>query len=138
MAQIQEIVEGSVVSVYQYTTWSISLTGLGDISSRSKLYFTVKSNLESADASKKTILQVEETAGLIYINGAAASDSSKATLVVDSATLGNITVTVDESVTGLSDQHGLYDVKMVTSAGTVSVLTISTFQIKSVITRAVT
>jgi len=136
-AQVAEIVEGSVISVYQYTSWEFSLTGLGDISARDRLYFTAKSNLDAVDASTATILQVEETDGLIYIGGAAADDALMGTLTVDDATLGNITVTVDDSVTGLANQSGFYDVKMITAAGTTQVLTISTFQIKSVVTKAV-
>ena len=136
-AVIAAILEGSVVSVYQYTTWTISLTGLGDISARSKLYFTAKGNLDDDDDDDATILQVEETDGLLYIGGADADDSAMATLVVDNETTGAITVTVDDSVTGLDNQRGLYDVKMITAAGTVSVLTISTFKIVSVVTKAV-
>jgi hypothetical protein len=135
-AQVAEIVEGSVVSVYQYTTWSFSLTGLGDISDRTRLYFTAKGNLDDLDDDDATILQVEETDGLLYIGGADASSSDLATLVVDNETLGNITVTVDDSVTGLPNQHGLYDVKKVSATGT-TVLTISTFEIKSAVTKVV-
>jgi hypothetical protein len=137
-AQIADVLEGDVVSVYQYTTWTIALTGLGDVSGRSKLYFTVKGNLDDADASTATLLQVEETDGLIYIDGAAATDSAKATLTVDNETTGAITISVDESVTGLANQEGAYDVKEVTAAGAVNLLTISTFKIKSVVTKAVT
>ena len=126
-----------MVSVYQYTTWSFSLTGLGDISARDRLYFTAKGNLDDDDDESATILQVEETDGLLYIGGEAPSLATLGTLVVDDATLGNITVTVDDSVTGLDNQHGLYDVKMVTAAGATSVLTISTFKIQSVVTKAV-
>ena len=136
-AQIQDIVEGSVVSVYQYTTWSFSLTGLGDISDRDRLYFTAKGNLDDLDSDDATILQLEETDGLLYIGGAAPTLATSGTLVVDDATLGNITVTVDDSVTGLPNQRGIYDVKMITAAGAVSVLTISTFKINSVVTKAV-
>ena len=136
-AQIAEIVEGSVVSVYQYTTWSFSLTGLGDISARDRLYFTAKGNLDDGDDESATILQVEETDGLLYIGGAAPTLATLGTLVVNDGTLGNITVTVDDSVTGLGNQRGLYDVKMVTATGTTSVLTISTFKIQSVITKAI-
>jgi len=137
-AAIAEALEGSVVSVYQYTTWTIALTGLGDISARSKLYFTVKGNYDDADDEDATILQVEETAGLLYIGGADAADPLMATLTVDNETTGAITVVVDDSVTGLPNQHGAYDVKMVTASGTTEVLTISTFQIKSVVTKAIT
>ena len=137
-ASILSAIEGDMVSVYQYTTWTIALTGLGDISARSKLYFTVKGNYDDADDEDATILQVEETAGLLYIGGADAADPLMATLTVDNETTGAITVVVDDSVTGLANQHGAYDVKMITASGTTEVLTISTFQIKSVVTKAIT
>ena len=129
----------TAVSVYQYTAWTISLTGLGDISARTALYFTAKSNLDAVDASTATILQVEETDGLLYIGGAAviAPDNLLGTLTVTNETTGAITIAVDDSKTGLENQHGFYDVKMITAAGAQSPLTVDTFQIKSVVTKAV-
>jgi len=136
-ASIIAAVEGSVVSVYQYNTWEFSLTGLGDISGRAELYFTAKENVERADASAQTILQVEETAGLIYIGGEAASNPALGTLTVDDAALGNITVKIDESVTGIPSMDGRYDVKMITAAGDTQILTISVFEVLEAVTRTV-
>jgi len=127
-----------MITVYQYSLWSFTVVGLGDISDRSRLYFTAKSNLDAADASTATILQVEETDGLLYIGGAAADDALMATLVVDDETLGNITCTVDPSVTGLSAEIVFCDVKLVTAAGmALEPITTDTFQIKRVVTKAV-
>jgi hypothetical protein len=129
---------GGIVNVYQYNTWVIAITGLGDISGRDLLYFTVKEDIERADGSAQTILQIEETAGLIWIGGEAAANPALGTLVVNDAVAGNITITVDETVTGLPSMDGRYDVKMITAAGVASVLSISTFHILEAVTRAVT
>ena len=130
--------DGGVVNVYQYNTWVIALTGLGSLVGRSLLYFTAKEDVERADGSQQTILQVEETAGLIWIGGEAASNPALGTLVVNDAAAGDITITVDETVTGIVSMDGRYDVKMVTAAGVASVLSIGTFHVLEVVTRAVT
>lgn len=136
-ASVIAAVEGSVISVYQYNTWNFSLTGLGDITGRAELYFTAKENVERADASAQTILQVEETAGLIYIGGEKAANPALGTLTVDDAALGNITIKVDETVTGIPSMDGRYDVKMITAAGDAQILTISVFEVLEAVTRTV-
>ena len=133
-AQIVDVVSGSTITVQRLTSWSISLTGLGSLAGRTKLYFTVKSKTDDTDA--ESIFQVEETAGLLYLDGAAASDPTDATLTVDDETLGNITITANVDVTTMAAQIAEYDVKMVT-VNTVIQKTANTFKIASVITRAV-
>jgi hypothetical protein len=137
-ASILAALEGSVITVYQYSLWTFSITGLGDISDRSRLYFTAKTDLDSDDDEAATIVQLEETDGLLYIGGAAPTLATLGTLTVDDEILGNITGTVDPSVTGLPNQIGHYDVKRVTAAGVaLPPITINTFQIKSSVTKAV-
>jgi hypothetical protein len=102
------------------TTWTIGLT-VGDISTRDRLYFTVKQRADDADAD--AVLQVEETDGLLRFNGAAATAGDGAIAVTDAAT-GALTVTVAASTT----QNALvlsglkWDVKMATAAGVVEVM----------------
>lgn len=138
-AQIQDIVEGSMITVYQYSQWTFSITGLGDISDRSRLYFTAKEDLDSDDDEAATIVQLEETDGLLYIDGTAATNAALGTLTVDNETLGNISGIVDGSVTGIdAPKLGLYDVRQITVAGVaLPPLTISDFRVKSSITKAV-
>lgn len=138
-AQIHDIIEGSMITVYQYSLWEFSITGLGDISDRSRLYFTAKEDLDSDDDEAATIVQLEETDGLLYIDGAAADDALMGTLTVDDEILGNISGVVNPSVTGIdAPKLGLYDVRRITAAGVaLPPLTISDFRVKSSITKAV-
>ncbi len=95
-------VTGSTITVRAGDTWSIPITGLGNISGVTKLWFAVnKLGAEDADAQ----LFVEKTAGLVTLNGAEAEDSSLGSLTVDDASLGSITIEIDESVTDLDPQN---------------------------------
>ena len=126
-----------MVSVYQYNTWEFSLTDLGDVSGRTMLWFTAKEDIERADASQWTILQIEETAGLLYIGGEAASNPALGSITVTDAVAGDITVKVDESVTGIPSMSGRYDVAVL-DGGDKRVLTINVFEVYEAVTRTVT
>lgn len=89
-------VGGSTIRMYRGDTWSIPITSLGTLVGRSKLWFTVKSALDNTDA--QALAQVEESAGLVYLNGAAGT-SNQGTITVSDATAGNITVTVAAAAT---------------------------------------
>lgn len=124
------------MNVYQYNTWQFSLTGLGNIAARTKLWFTAKENVERADASAQTIVQLEESAGLLYIGGEAASNPALGSITVTDAAAGDITIWVDESVTGIPAMDGRYDVKVLQGGGT-EILTISVFEVLEAVTRTV-
>jgi hypothetical protein len=59
------------------------------------------------------VLQVEESAGLLYINKAAATVPGNGTLTVDDASAGNITITLEavESDKILPNEAYCFDVK---------------------------
>lgn len=124
------------MNVYQYNTWQFSLTGLGNIAARTKLWFTAKENVERADASAQTIVQLEESAGLLYIGGEAASNPALGSITVTDAAAGDITIWVDESVTGIPAMDGRYDVKVL-QGGDTEILTISVFEVLEAVTRTV-
>lgn len=115
-SQVAAAVQGSDISVNSYVTWSIALTSIGDISDRTALYFTAKKNPEE-DTDAQSIVQIEETLGLLYIGGAAASLAANGSITVADAVAGDITITVNASVTGLRRQGGRYGVKKVTATG---------------------
>jgi hypothetical protein len=114
---------GGKVTIHRGDSMSVSFTGLGDISGRSKLWFTVKS--DKADADTAAIIMIEETAGLLYLNGAAAANAALGDITVTNAVTGAITVVLDETMADdLVPATGLrYDVQMLTAAGAVSTLT---------------
>ena len=91
-------IDGGKITARSGDTWSIDLNGLGNIAGRTKLWFAINQP-GKPDAQAK--LFVEESAGLIYANGAAAGDSSLGAITVSDASAGDITVTVDESITAL-------------------------------------
>ena len=99
-------VAGGVITIKRGDSLSASITDLGNITTRTKLWFTVKDNLADTDA--QSIIQIEETAGLVYLN-AAAGTAGLGDITVDDATAGDITITLDETATDdLSIASGLY------------------------------
>lgn len=138
-ASIASAVEGSVISIHRGDSFSASVTGLGDISSRSKLWFTVKLNQEYADV--VSVIQIEESAGLVYLNEADASArSANGSITVNDQVAGDITITLDEVETDdLATALGLYyDIQMLTSGGAVETLSAGSAMVTADVTRAVT
>ena len=116
-ASVEAAVSGDMISIHRGDTLTASITGLGDISARTKLWFSVKENKSDADTS--AIIMIEESSGLIYLNGAAASVAGNGSITVSDASAGDITVTLAAAETDdLIPQGGLYyDVQMLSAAG---------------------
>jgi len=130
--------DGGKLTIHRGETMSVTLTGLGDLSARSKLWFTLKGDKSQADSA--AIIMIEETAGLVYLNGADASArSANGSITVDDEDDGDITVTlVPAEADDLAVTGGLfYDVQMLTSAGAVSTLTADAAAVTADVTRAV-
>lgn len=136
-AQVAAVLAGNDITVQRGDTLSVTLTGLGNIASRTKLYFTVKVN-PTRDTDTAAILMIEETAGLTVVNGAAYTTVANGDITVDDAAAGDVTITVDEAVTALlSVASGLYyDIQMVSAAGVVT-LTAGRLSVTADVTRAV-
>lgn len=132
--QVTAAVSGSDITVNSYNTWTIALTGVGDISSRTALYFTAKKNPED-DPDTASIVQVEETDGLLYINGAAGT-AAHGSITVTDATAGDLTIVVSASATGIPRQSGQYAVKMVTDSD-VQYMAAGSFQVEAEAGRAI-
>ena len=135
-------VAGSKISIFRGDTASISITGLGDISNYSKIWFTVKRDKANTDA--QSLVQIAETLaglatdGLQLLNGED-STLSYGSITIDDATLGNITIAIDEAATvSLLARKGChYDVQVLRSTGAVNTLTSGRLDINADITRAV-
>jgi len=134
---ITSSVDGSEITGYIGATIEFALTGLGNISTYTKLYVTVKRDL--ADADSASIIQLEKTAGLVYINGATATTATNGTLTVDDEVAGNITGVLKpvESVK-LSSGRYQYDVKGITAAGKAVIISTSEFTLADAVTKATT
>jgi hypothetical protein len=128
-------VSGSDITLQRGDTLSASVTGLGNISTRTKLWFTVKRKLSETDA--QSIIQIEETAGLLYFNGAAATAGS-GSITVSNETTGALTVALIASLADdLNPASGLYYDFQMLAGTTVSTLASGKFNIPADVTRAV-
>lgn len=100
---------------YRGTTWTIDLSGLGDITDRTALYFTVRRDRAAADAD--SLIQIEETAGLLVASGAEADPDDGAIEVLDEEH-GNVRIRVSAAVTReFSESTNWYDIKRINQAG---------------------
>lgn len=133
-AQIAAVVAGSTLTVQRGDTLSAALTGLGSIDGRTKLWFTVKRSLDDADTA--SIVQIEETAGLLHLNGAAGT-AIQGNITVDDASAGDITITLAAAAAAqLPLGSYSYDVQWVTASDEVHTLTAGTARIVADVTRA--
>jgi hypothetical protein len=86
------------------------------------------------DSDEEALLLIDTTTGLLYVNGAAASDATKASLSYVGTTL---TVTVDASITAqMSTGNHHYGIQSVTAAGVVAESYGGTFTITADTVRA--
>ena len=136
-ATVAAAVAGATITVYRGDSISIPLTGLGSLANLSKLYFTVKADPNDADAD--AILQVEQTAGLLVICGAAGIAGDGA-IALDNTVTGAITITLTAAEAAKLPTFGspTYDVQIVRTTGTiVSTLAVGAFVVTDDLTRAV-
>jgi len=136
---IATALEGGVISILRGDSLSVSITDLGDISGRTKLWFTVKTSRAHTDA--EAIIQIEETAGLGYLNGTAvpAARAANGDITVDDAVNGDITITLDEVETDdlAPNERLYYDVQMLTAAGAVTTLALDMARVTADVSRVV-
>lgn len=134
-AQVAAAVQGSDLVCKRGDTFTASLTGIGALTGRTKLWFTVKGNKAQADTA--ALLQIVEGTGLTVLNGAAAT-ASQGSLTVTDASLGNVTIVLDEEATALlrPSAHYYYDIQML-SAGGVVTRTEGDFEVHEDVTRAI-
>lgn len=139
-ASIIAAVTGSTITQTRAVDWSFSITGMGNIAARDTFYFTLKRRTILPDS--EALVQIEETAGLVFINGkpAGVAGAANGTLTVTDAVAGDVTVTLTaEESAKLAAEAGLdYDFKMITVAGAVQQMTAGKFNISSVVTEAIT
>lgn len=137
-ASVVAAVSGSDLSIKRGDTYTATLTGL-TLSGATTMWFTVKDSLRKADA--LAILQIEWTAAggseLLYVNGAAAADGTKASLTPDLGA-GSLVITIDESVTDDLIPHDSlgYDVQILVG-GTVTTVTEADCAVTADVTRAI-
>lgn len=132
---IASAVVGSTITAHRGDTLSAALENIGALTNYSKVWFTVKRDLDDADSA--AIVQIVTSTGLLYINGAAATAGNGSITISDEAT-GDLTIALNASETAkLSPGNYQYDIQILRSAGTpVSTLTYGEFVVAADVTKA--
>lgn len=128
---------GETIELYRGDTFTWTpKRQLGNISARTKLWFTVKQDHTDIDVAAK--IQIEETAGLLYINGAVAGTVANGDITVSNATLGVLTVELAAVETAKLTGSGkwFYDIQAIISGAVTTLLMGELYAIGDV-TRAV-
>ena len=135
-ASVVSAVSGSTLTITRGDTFTATITGLGSIATRTRLYFTVKTD-PASQADSAAIIQIEESDGLKYLNGAAASVAGQGSITVDDEDAGDITIVLAAAASDdLAIRSMTYDVQMVTATA-VTTLTSATCTVAKDVTRAV-
>ena len=115
-AQLVGILSGSELTLLRGDTIQINFTGLGSLSGRTKLWFTVKDELKAAD--DQSVIQIVEGVGLVYFNKAAGV-AGQASLTVTDQNLGNVTVLISADASRLLEVTDYldYDIQMLGPGG---------------------
>lgn len=121
-------------------SWQFDISDLGDISDRTKLYLTIKANTTDTDAN--ALVQIEETAGLLFINKTVAGTAGNGTMVVAAASQnGTVRVTlaaVESLKLAAVVDRAFFDVKVIRSSGAENVLASGRVDIVTTATQAIT
>lgn len=134
--QIKRYMREGTIEIKRSADMDVNVYGLGELVGRSTLYFTVKKMSERDDvADAQSIIQIEETAGLLYINKGAPSAPANGAITVTDAAAGhaNITLAAIETNKLTPNEKYCYDIKMDNA-----VLGEGKFLVSTAITRTVT
>ncbi len=134
-ASVAAAVAGSAITILRGDTLTVNLTGLGDISARTELWATFKTDTRHTDA--QSLIQIVEGAtGLAYLNGAAGTAVQGSITVTDEAT-GALTIALAAAASDdLPIVGGFYDIQMLTASG-VTTLTSGDFSVTADVTRSI-
>lgn len=133
-AQVAAAVEGASLTIHRGDKLTASLTGVGSLEGRTKLWFTVKAKRSQTDA--EALIQIIEDTGLVRLNGAIATAAQGSVTVTDEET-GAMTIVLNEAATAQlrANEDLVYDIQILTTDG---VLTRAegTAQVTADVTRA--
>lgn len=105
------------ISCRQGDTLSVTISALGDISSRTNLYLTVKRSILDLDS--ESLIQISENDGLLYFQRAQVSDASQGDITVDDEAAGDLTLTLNSALTALFTprkmSNYICNIKMITA-----------------------
>lgn len=87
------LVAGAAVACRRGDTLVLAVTGLGDLTGRDQLWFTVKRSRAYGDPA--ALVRIEEGAGLLVLLGEVAEESLSGSLVVDDEAAGEATLRLE-------------------------------------------
>jgi len=94
-SSVASAVRAQDLTLYRGDTWSQTITGLGDLTAATDIWFGIKADPDDSD--NEAIVLISETVGLERINGAAALVPANGSItVVGLATAGVIQIDLDE------------------------------------------
>lgn len=127
---------GTKLTLLRGDTIAFSFAGLGGMATRSKLWFTAK--LDNGDEDAAAILQVEESAGLVVLNGGAPATDETALVAVTNAVTGTVSVAISAAAAKQlpPTTGGVWDLQLRTADGTVTTLASGALVISKDVTRA--
>ena len=98
VSAISKALRSHDLTLYRGDTWSQQISGLGDLTGRTNIWFGFK--VDPSDTDAESIVLISETVGLERINGAAALIPANGSITVIGAdTAGVIQVDLDEAET---------------------------------------
>jgi len=107
-SQIANSLTGQNLEIITADRLTISITGAGDISDRTELWFSFKGDRDDADAD--ALILLSEGTGLEKINGGDPGDAANGEITVDDEDAGDLTIVVNEVETAklaeLAPDHG--------------------------------
>lgn len=117
-ASVAAALDGDTITIRRGDTLTVLITGLGDVSTRTKLWITGKSDRDHPDTS--ALFKIEETAGLEVINGATATTPANGSITVTDEVAGDMTIVIKgvETAKLSSLSGGAYDVQLLSDDGT--------------------
>jgi hypothetical protein len=121
-------------------SWSISITGLGNLTGYTSIWFTAKKYNDIPDSG--SVLQIKKNSsgvgdGLLVLNGSIAITPGQGSITVDNLTLGNITIVLDEATSAQIEVGVLQQDVQVLISGSVSTPSWGTLQVTGDTTRAI-
>ena len=138
VSTLSTLVTGEV-TITRGDTLILQFEGIGDITLRDNIWFTVKGDKDDADTTAD--IQIDETNGLLYINGVdaqAAGWVADASITVTDAVAGDLTVRLEavQSAKITTCSRNWYDLQVSWLDGTVSTLSKGIARVIGDLTRA--
>jgi hypothetical protein len=124
---------GTTITFVRGDTISVTLTGLGDITSNLDLWFTAK--VDKNDLDSAALIKISTGVGLEIINRAAAATAANGAITVLDATNGDITITLASIESAKVSDGGFYDVQVKKADSSIQTLTRGVFRMDLDITR---